>query len=167
MLATGFIIASLFASIVNGLARHSKRQSSNIIPLNLTQISSFKPYTFFASAAYCLPSTTSKWTCGGMSLIMWFQDWTIDRPSVCGMKNKLIALQTRTSFQKHREATVALCNSVGVIVAFGIPHSHEWWSDSAVCDEGYVGFSPSQETVIVAHQGTTLSELFVRFYVVT
>ena len=30
-------------------------------------------------------------------------------------------------------------------------------------DEGYVGFSPSQATVIVAHQGTNPKDLFVQF----
>lgn len=39
-----------------------KRQS--ITALSQSQISSFKPYTFFASAAYCNPSTTINWSCG-------------------------------------------------------------------------------------------------------
>ncbi|KZW02189.1 lipase class 3 family protein [Exidia glandulosa HHB12029] len=33
--------------------------------LAAADISSFKPFTFFASAAYCPPSTTKTWTCGG------------------------------------------------------------------------------------------------------
>jgi hypothetical protein len=44
-----------------------KRQS--ITALSAAQISSFKPFTFFASAAYCQPSTTLTWTCGGMWLL--------------------------------------------------------------------------------------------------
>ena len=38
------------------------RQS--ITTLSSTQVSSFKPYTFFASTAYCQPSTTLTWSCG-------------------------------------------------------------------------------------------------------
>lgn len=45
-----------------GLAR---RQS--ITTLSTAQISAFKPFTFFASAAYCQPSTTINWSCGGES----------------------------------------------------------------------------------------------------
>ncbi|KAF8882766.1 Alpha/Beta hydrolase protein [Gymnopilus junonius] len=40
----------------------SKRQS--ITALTTTQISTFKPFTFFASTAYCNPSTTINWSCG-------------------------------------------------------------------------------------------------------
>lgn len=37
--------------------------------LSSSQISAFKPYTYFASAAFCLPSTTLPWNCGGMWMI--------------------------------------------------------------------------------------------------
>lgn len=68
MLVTGFIFVSLLASIVNAapgfeLVQLSKRQS--ITTLSSPQISSFKPYTFFASTAYCNPSMTINWSCGG------------------------------------------------------------------------------------------------------
>ncbi|TFK39673.1 lipase class 3 family protein [Crucibulum laeve] len=43
----------------NGLI---KRQS--ITTLSATQIATFKPYTFFASAAYCNPSAILTWSCG-------------------------------------------------------------------------------------------------------
>ena len=70
MLASGFTIGSLnlFASILNfapDFLGFSKNQSTgNITPLNPAQISSFKPYSYFASAAYCDPSTTINWSCG-------------------------------------------------------------------------------------------------------
>jgi len=38
------------------------RQS--ITTLSTTQIDAYTPYTFFASAGYCSPSTTLSWTCG-------------------------------------------------------------------------------------------------------
>ena len=67
MLAAGYIV-SLLASIVSAapgfeLAQLSKRQS--ITTLSPAQISSFKPFTSFASAAYCDPSTTINWSCHG------------------------------------------------------------------------------------------------------
>ncbi|KAF8799866.1 lipase class 3 family protein [Phlegmacium glaucopus] len=67
MLAAGFILASLLAPVVNAapgleLAQLSKRQS--ITTLSSSQISWFKPFTFFASTAYCDPSTTVHWSCG-------------------------------------------------------------------------------------------------------
>lgn len=40
----------------------AKRQS--ITALSGSQISAFKPFSFFASAAYCQPSTTINWSCG-------------------------------------------------------------------------------------------------------
>jgi len=116
MLATGFIFASLFITVstVNGLLvniQPSKRESSNITTLSSTQISSIKPYTFFASVAYCNPRTISNWTCG----------------EYCAANPDFIP-----------EATGGNGNSV------------QFW---------YVGFSPSQETVIVAHQGTNKSSI--------
>ncbi|TFY81188.1 hypothetical protein EWM64_g2823 [Hericium alpestre] len=38
----------------------SKRQSA----ISTSQIGSYKPFTFFASAAYCQPSATLAWNCG-------------------------------------------------------------------------------------------------------
>lgn len=46
--------------------RPVRRQS--ITTLSTSQIETFKPFTFFASAAYCNPSTTINWSCGGEML---------------------------------------------------------------------------------------------------
>ncbi|KAI0825661.1 lipase [Irpex lacteus] len=35
-----------------------------VSPLSQDQISAFSPYTYYAAAAYCEPSTTLTWTCG-------------------------------------------------------------------------------------------------------
>ena len=40
------------------------RPRQSITALSTSQISSFKPYTFFASAGYCQPAATLAWTCG-------------------------------------------------------------------------------------------------------
>ena len=41
----------------------TKRQ--DITPLSSTKIESFKPYTLYAAVAYCQPSLTLSWSCGG------------------------------------------------------------------------------------------------------
>jgi hypothetical protein len=86
-----------------------KRQS--ITALSSSQISAFKPFTFFASAAYCQPSTTATWSCGAN----------------CAANSDFIP-----------------------VASGGDGGSVQFW---------YVGFSPSQGTVIVAHQGTDTSEI--------
>ncbi|KAN0132755.1 alpha/beta-hydrolase [Lactarius tabidus] len=86
--------SSAFALLLAGLVQAAAVKRQSITPLNSGQISSYAPFTHFASTAYCNPSTTINWNCGGF----------------------LYA--------------------------------------------GYVGFSPSQDTVIVAHQGTDTSEFF-------
>jgi hypothetical protein len=42
----------------------TKRQV--ITTLSSAEIESFKPYTLYAGAAYCQPSLTLSWSCGGM-----------------------------------------------------------------------------------------------------
>ncbi|KAI0047137.1 lipase class 3 family protein [Auriscalpium vulgare] len=60
-LAYAAATAALLAGSVDAAAV-SKRQS--ITTLSTAQISTFKPFTFFASAAYCDPSVTLTWSCG-------------------------------------------------------------------------------------------------------
>jgi len=107
MLGGGFIFVSLLAStIVNAVP-----QKRYITPLSSSQISSFKPFTFFASTAYCDPSTTINWSC---------QD-------DCKANSDFIP-----------------------VASGGDGDSVQFW---------YVGFSPSQATVVVAHQGTDTSKI--------
>lgn len=40
------------------------RRRQSITTLSASQIATFKPFTFFASAAYCQPSVTKTWSCG-------------------------------------------------------------------------------------------------------
>ncbi|KAF8813995.1 lipase class 3 family protein [Phlegmacium glaucopus] len=113
MLATGFILVSMLASVVNAapgldLAQLSKRQS--ITTLTESEISSFKPFTYFASTPYCNPSTITDWSCGAN----------------------------------------CAANADFIITASG--------GDGSSVQFWYVGFSPSQATVIVAHQGIDTSE---------
>ncbi|KIM35591.1 hypothetical protein M413DRAFT_79247 [Hebeloma cylindrosporum] len=89
----------------------SKRQS--ITALTSAQIAAFKPFTHFASTAYCNPSTTKNWSCGAN----------------CAANPDFIP-----------------------VASGGDGSSTQFW---------YVGFSPSQASVIVGHQGTDTSQMQV------
>jgi hypothetical protein len=82
-----------------------------VTALSASQINAFTPYSFFASTAYCDPSTTINWSCG------------------------------------------ANCNgNPGFLptASGGDGGSVQFW---------YVGFDPSLNTVVVAHQGTDSSNI--------
>ena len=67
--AGGFIFIPLLASI--SIAAPT---STGIVPLTPSQVSSYKPFTHFASATYCGPNATINWSCGGTSFL-WFWNW--------------------------------------------------------------------------------------------
>lgn len=55
-------VALLVGAVVDAAPNLQKRQS--ITTLSSSQVSAFTPYTWYASAGYCSPSTTLTWTCG-------------------------------------------------------------------------------------------------------
>lgn len=55
--------ASIFSTYASPLS-FSTRENSGVTPLTSEQVSAFKPFTFYASSAYCQPTTTINWTCG-------------------------------------------------------------------------------------------------------
>ncbi|SRR6266404_6286119 len=59
--------SSAFALVFAGLVSAAALKRQSITPLSSTQIASYDPFTHFASTAYCDPSTTINWTCGGAS----------------------------------------------------------------------------------------------------
>lgn len=64
-MAASILTVALFAATLIDVslgAAVTKRQS--VTALSQAQISAFKPYTHYASTAYCTPSTTLTWTCG-------------------------------------------------------------------------------------------------------
>ena len=73
-LAESWVVASMLSSTLSllaifGLARASavtKRQATTT--LSSGQIEAFKPYTLYAATAYCDPSQTLSWSCGGLCL---------------------------------------------------------------------------------------------------
>ncbi|KAF5312849.1 hypothetical protein D9619_002479 [Psilocybe cf. subviscida] len=103
------LMAVQLVSAAPALVELSARQS--ITALSASQISAFKPFTNFASTAYCQPSSTLAWNCGAN----------------CQANSDFIPTASG-----------------------GDGSSVQFW---------YVGFSPSQASVIVAHQGTNPSEI--------
>ncbi|EPT01111.1 hypothetical protein FOMPIDRAFT_1023431 [Fomitopsis schrenkii] len=56
---------ALLALLHAGLAHPiSTPRRASITTLSTAQVSSFKPYSFYASAGYCKPATTLAWNCG-------------------------------------------------------------------------------------------------------
>ncbi|KAI0297461.1 lipase [Multifurca ochricompacta] len=103
-------LRSAFALVLVGLVRAAVVKRQAITTLSSSQISSFAPFTHFASTAYCNPSTTINWSCGANC-------------------------QANPDF---------------VPMASG--------GDGSATQFWYVGYSPSQNSVIVAHQGTDTSQ---------
>ncbi|KAH8989451.1 lipase [Lactarius akahatsu] len=99
-----------FALVLAGLVQAASVKRQGITALSSSQISSYAPFTHFASTAYCDPSSTISWSCG----------------SNC---------EANPDFQP--------------VASGGDGGGTQYW---------YVGYSPSQSTVIVAHQGTDTSE---------
>ena len=67
-LVLSVLAASALLSDASPLRATNLLRRQSITQLSTTQISKFKPFTFFASAAYCDPSTTIDWSCGGQLL---------------------------------------------------------------------------------------------------
>ena len=58
------VALSLFASIAATRAVPMLEKRQSITTLSTSQISAFKPYSYYASAAYCKPANTLAWNCG-------------------------------------------------------------------------------------------------------
>ena len=70
-------VSSVFATPLPSefdiLATDNLARRQGITQISAAEISSFKPFTFFASAAYCQPSTTINWSCGGNAVVLSFR----------------------------------------------------------------------------------------------
>ncbi|KAI1796789.1 alpha/beta-hydrolase [Ganoderma leucocontextum] len=64
--ATIAILAALAAgrAIPTSTPPAPQRREGDIAPIPLAEISSFKPYTWYASTSYCEPANTLAWNCG-------------------------------------------------------------------------------------------------------
>ncbi|KAJ8482989.1 hypothetical protein ONZ45_g14754 [Pleurotus djamor] len=56
------VVLATFLGLVAAVPLLQTRQSVSV--LSSSQIAAFKPYTYYASSAYCQPQTTQSWTCG-------------------------------------------------------------------------------------------------------
>jgi hypothetical protein len=61
-----FLRYSASALALVGLVSAASVKRQAITPLSSSQISSYTAFTNFASTAYCKPSTTLNWSCGGV-----------------------------------------------------------------------------------------------------
>lgn len=61
---TVFFLLSFKLFGISGNAPASHVRAATVAVLTDDQITAYKPYTFFAGAAYCQPSTTMNWDCG-------------------------------------------------------------------------------------------------------
>lgn len=104
---------SLFFSVffVQAAPLLAPRQSDSFTNLSTNQITAFRPFSFYASTAYCQPSQILTWSCGAN----------------CDANPNFKPIAS---------------GGDGVFVQF--------W---------YVGFDPTLETVMVAHQGTDPSKI--------
>jgi hypothetical protein len=143
------IFALAFVALVPAAPVSIERQVTTFTTLTPAQINEFAPFTHFASAAYCNPSTTINWSCGGAfthcsNLKRMHQgilaEMTLPRPTAKRTLTfkpwQLEVMANVSSFVRKRLTTDTISNNA---------HNR--------CP-GYVGFSPSLKTVIVAHQGT-------------
>ncbi|KAH9055746.1 Alpha/Beta hydrolase protein [Lactarius vividus] len=124
--------SSVFALVLVGLVYAALVKRQAITLLSSSQISSYAPFTHFASTAYCNPSTTINWSCG------------------CQLPSKP-QLPASGVWRRWRWDTILWDITIADLVP---SRTH------VVPLTGYVGFSPSQNNiVIVAHQGTDTSKL--------
>ena len=71
MLTPRVFFASFLAFFaVNASPLNPVKRQATTTALDTTQINAFTPFTHFASTAYCDPSTTINWSCGGKLLLM-------------------------------------------------------------------------------------------------
>ncbi|KAF9269341.1 lipase [Marasmius fiardii PR-910] len=57
-------LATLLVALTAVVASPTPEKRQSITTLSSAQVASFKPYSFYASAAYCQPANTLAWNCG-------------------------------------------------------------------------------------------------------
>ncbi|KAF7798692.1 hypothetical protein EIP86_009916 [Pleurotus ostreatoroseus] len=109
------------------------RTRQSITALSSSQISAFKPYSFFASAGYCQPSATLAWSCGTNC-----EANPTFKPVASGGDGSSV------QFCGYRAGSRSRIDLIPYLTFRHI---------------GYVGYDPALDTVIVSHQGTDPSEI--------
>lgn len=122
------LAASAFASPA---ARAGIQARTAITTLTTAQIEVYKPYTYYASAGYCSPTTTINWSCGSARRLTF---------SFCVRGGLISGLAANCE-----------ANPTFVPVASGGDgDSIQFW---------FVGYDPTLHSVIVSHQGTDTTEM--------
>lgn len=63
------LIFSTLISVVAAIPSQILERRQAITTISTTKRASFKPYSFYASTAYCAPAKTLSWKCGGKSFL--------------------------------------------------------------------------------------------------
>jgi len=65
MLSYILVLSSIFTLAHAAATARAVTDPQAHTKLSSTQIESFRPYSLYAAAAYCQPSQTLSWSCGG------------------------------------------------------------------------------------------------------
>lgn len=119
LLATATLVQGTPAPVVPTPA------AGGVAPLTAPEVSSFKPYTYFASAGYCDPKDIRTWSCGRNC------DANPGFKPVAAGGDGVV-----TQFCKPRW------------------NYGEYNANALLAHIGFVGYDPSLDEIIVSHQGT-------------
>ena len=132
------------ATFFFGLVQATLVDRQGVSPLYPSEISFYLSFANFSAAAYCQPSKTLSWDCGGIAAIT--------------LHTSVYFL---TTFKKN--VTRIVISNPWLLVAMGrISRSVRYYSfRSPIVSQyiGYVGYAPEQRTVIVAHHGSDVRRL--------
>jgi hypothetical protein len=121
------LIAGIY--IVFGSPPSFLRSRLTVTSVPAGQVAAYKPYTYFASAAYCSPNATAAWSCGGRC-IYWFVGQLTDlwqtaarlirisslwRPEEMGRRYNIVSalggllrLKTKKKNTKHKQGLLGI-----------------------------------------------------------
>jgi hypothetical protein len=155
---------SAFFLSLAGLASATSFIRQSFQTLTDQQISSYSPYTYYASAVKCGTDRVKPWNCGGAPLV----------PSSFPQRGKVkcryvgsdASVPYAVNCQANPDFEIFDAGGNGDTVQFCMnAHRAVDVTLSVVCmltpSIGFVGYDPVLDTVIVAHQATNTSQLYV------
>jgi hypothetical protein len=112
----------------------------------------FTPYAWYASAGYCPPAETLTWSCGSACARFILDDRLLTRA-------QLTARATLASFRSQRVAMACSYSTVRGMMVCMDPYAEQ--------RTGFVGYDPKFDSVVVSHQGTKPSVMYVCHFIAT